>query len=142
MVAIPGCRVFEKLWESSRSLLYRAQCDSDQIPVALDLAALLQASQALSDEIVLDKLLAKLMVIFMESAGAQRGCLLLERNGVLQIEAESHVESKTLSISHVPMTSDSGSDRLSLAIVHYVARTQESVVLNDATQDYRFNQDA
>ncbi|WP_199305339.1 MULTISPECIES: GAF domain-containing sensor histidine kinase [Cyanophyceae] len=142
MVAIPGYQMFEKLCKSSRALLYRAQRDSGQTTVALDLAALMKASQALSDEIVLDKLLAKLLVIFMESAGAQRGCLLLERNGVLQIEAESNVESKTLSVSHVSMTSEFGRDRLAWAIVHYVARTQENVVLNHVTQDDRFNQDA
>lgn len=110
--------------------------------VALDLAALMKASQALSDEIVLDKLLAKLMIILMENAGAQRGCLLLESNGTLQIEAESNVESNSPFVSQIPITSEAGGDRLSLAIVHYVARTHESIVLNHATQDYRFNQDA
>ncbi|MBW4518697.1 MAG: AAA family ATPase [Scytolyngbya sp. HA4215-MV1] len=110
--------------------------------VALDLAALMKASQALSDEIVLDKLLAKLMVILLENAGAQRGCLLLEHDGRLQIEAESNVESNSPSVSQVPVTSAAARERLSLAIVHYVARTQESIVLNRADHDYRFNQDA
>ncbi|HEY0847858.1 MAG TPA: serine/threonine-protein kinase PknK, partial [Noviherbaspirillum sp.] len=41
----------------------------------LDLATVMKASQALSEEIVLEKLLKRLMQIVMENAGAQRGVL-------------------------------------------------------------------
>jgi histidine kinase len=110
---------------------------------ALDLAALMKAAQALSGEIVLEKLLAKLMLILMENAGAERGCLLLETQGQLQIEAEGNAESGCTSVlMGLPMNSNEAKSQVSTAIVNYVARTQESVVLNQATQDYRFHQDA
>jgi PAS domain S-box-containing protein len=108
----------------------------------LDWAALMKASQALSDEIVLDKLLAKLMTILMENAGAQRGCLILETDGTLQIAAETNGESTSISVlQSLPIVSKAARNRIPLAIVHFVARTQESVVINRVTQDYRFNQD-
>jgi histidine kinase len=110
--------------------------------VALDFAALMKAAQALSDEIVLDKLLAKLMGILIENAGAQRGCLLLESSGKFYINAERNIDTDGVSVLQaLPVESEVGKNRVSLAIVNYVARTHESIVLNQATQDYRFNQD-
>lgn len=47
----------------------------------LDLATVIKASQALSGEIVLGKLLSKLMTIVLENAGAQTGYLILEKSG-------------------------------------------------------------
>ncbi len=54
----------------------------------LDLRTVLKAAQAISGEIVLDRLLAKLMSVAMENAGAQRGCLVLRDSDGLRIEAE------------------------------------------------------
>lgn len=110
---------------------------------ALDWAALMKASQALSGEIVLERLLTKLMTILMEHAGAQRGCLLLENKGQLCIEAEADVQLGHISVLQaIPLDSEIARNWVCLAIVHYVTRTQESVVLNQAFQDSRFNQDA
>lgn len=110
---------------------------------SLDWVALMKASQVLSGEIRLDKLLAKLMAIVMEHGGAQRGCLLLDTGGNLQIEAESHGELECpIVLQSVSLDSDQAGDRVPLAIVHYVMRTQQSLVLNQVSQDYRFNQDA
>ncbi|BAY65626.1 multi-sensor signal transduction multi-kinase [Calothrix brevissima NIES-22] len=127
---------FDRLPESTSTITRSQHTSSTSTETAaFDLAALMKAAQALSDEIVLDKLLDKLMTILIENAGAQRGYLLLENNGKLQIAAEGNVDANSVAI--LPDI-----DRLPLAIVNYVARTQESVVLNHATQNYRFNQDA
>ncbi|MCC3576099.1 MAG: GAF domain-containing protein [Microcoleus sp. PH2017_40_RAT_O_B] len=108
---------------------------------ALDLAALMKASQALAGEIVLDKLLAKLMTIAIENSGAQRGCLLLQSNGELEIAAI--VEPQNVSIlPAISLDSEAGKNLVSLAIVNYVASTQESIVLNRAVTDSRFDRDA
>ena len=45
----------------------------------LDVATVIKASQAVSSEIVLDKLIEKLMRIAVEHAGAERGLLILLR---------------------------------------------------------------
>jgi hypothetical protein len=43
----------------------------------LDITTVMKASQAISGEIMLDKLMSSLMKILIESAGAQRGYLIL-----------------------------------------------------------------
>lgn len=53
---------------------------------ALDLATVIKASQAISGEIVLDKLLASLMKILIENAGAQVGYLILETESQLGLK--------------------------------------------------------
>src|SRR5712675_535768 len=55
----------------------------------LDVEAVVKASQALSSEIVLPKLIEKLMRIAIEHAGAERGLLILLRGDEPQIEAEA-----------------------------------------------------
>lgn len=105
----------------------------------LDLATVIKASQALSSEIVLDKLLVKFIKILMENAGAQRGLLIEEKNGNAFIQAEGAVdelEVKVFPSSHVELN-----QRFSPAIVNYVKRTRENLVIADAENDSRFAND-
>ena len=104
----------------------------------LDLATVIEASRAISSEISLDKLLAALMKILIKNAGAQKGVLILEKQGRLLIEAsgtEKQVQVNVL--QSIPV--DSGD--VSTAIINYVARTQESVILNDASKESKFTND-
>ena len=55
----------------------------------LDVETVVKASQALSSEMVLPKLIEKLMRIAVEHAGAERGLLILLRGDEPQIEAEA-----------------------------------------------------
>ncbi|GFE69952.1 AAA family ATPase [Chroococcus sp. FPU101] len=104
----------------------------------LDLATVIKANHALSGEILLDKLLAKLMKILMENAGAEKGLLILETQGKLLIEAEGSVNNEQISV----LKSRPVNLSLPASIINYVARTQENVVLHNATQENKFNQDA
>ena len=56
---------------------------------ALDFASVMKASRAISREVDLEGLVKKLIRISVETAGAQRGYLLLSKDGKLQIEASS-----------------------------------------------------
>ncbi|KAB8316429.1 AAA family ATPase [Tolypothrix campylonemoides VB511288] len=101
-------------------------------PVFLDLATVMKASQALAGEIVLEKLLAKLMQIVLENAGAETGFLILEKSGQLFIEASGTVEKHEISVQRsIPVESQ----QLPISVINYVHRTQENVVLNDATDE-------
>ena len=105
----------------------------------LDLAAVMKASQALSGEIVLDKLLTKLMKIVLENAGAEIGYLLLEKAGKLLIEASGSVGQNEIAVQQsLPVET---SQHLPISVINYVCRTQEDVVLNDATCDRVFKTD-
>ncbi len=105
----------------------------------LDIAAVMKASQAISGEIMLDKLLSSLMKILMENAGAQRGYLILLSQGQLFIEAEGTIDDELVTVlQSIPVES---CQELSSAIVNYVSRTQESVVLDDAARSGQFTND-
>src|SRR6478672_1939841 len=106
----------------------------------LDLTAVMQASQALADEIVLSHLLDKLLKIVMANAGAQRAWLILEKAGHLLIEAVGTVEeNNVVLLSSMPIEN---SQQLPLSLLNYVARTQENVVLNNASKAGIFTKDA
>ena len=109
----------------------------------LDLATVIKASQALSGEIVLSNLLTKLMQIVLESAGAQKGFLLLDRAGQMLIEASAGIDADVIAVQKsIPLEMLETSDRLlPISVINYVARTQESVVLNDATAEEIFAAD-
>ncbi|MEG4027958.1 MULTISPECIES: AAA family ATPase [unclassified Microcoleus] len=101
---------------------------SNNIYETLDFAAILKASQTLSSEIKLEKLLAGLMSVVMENAGAKKAVLLLMKDGNLTIEAVASFNQDVISIS-VPL---SASDEFPPAVVNYVKRTWKTVVLDNA----------
>lgn len=106
---------------------------------SLDLNTLLKASQRLSSQLKLNDLLVNMMEIIIENAGAQRGVLVLERNGQLYLESEGKSgpgQSKVL--PSIPLTD---SEQLPLSVIQYSWRTHETLVLNNATKDNRFNKD-
>lgn len=105
----------------------------------LDVTAVIKGAQVLAGEIVLSELVEKLMSIVVENAGAQKGLLILHRHGELHVEAR--IEAGQQSKAQCERTQVEMSEDLSLSIVQYVARTMETVVLHDATQDPRFAND-
>ncbi|MEG4573323.1 ATP-binding sensor histidine kinase [Microcoleus sp. N3A4] len=111
----------------------------------LDLATVMKASQAISGEIVLSKLLERLMKIAIENAGAEKGFLILEKAGNWAIEAEGSVNGDEVSVLRsLPFNTEAASremPKLASAIANYVIRTQENVVLNNATQEGQFTRD-
>ncbi|MGB3239092.1 MAG: ATP-binding protein [Geitlerinemataceae cyanobacterium] len=117
---------------------------------ALDLATVMKASRAISQEISLDRFLSKSIEILVENAGAQRGFLIVpsrgieEKNNQLYIVAQSSVDGETRVLESTPLEwvpADGELPLVSSAIVSYVARTQESIVLDRATQEGNFTAD-
>jgi len=94
---------------------------------ALDLAAVLAASRAIAAEIVLESLAKKVVSVVIESAGAERGCLLLSRDGVLGVAADTS--------SADPRPGMPGS------VIQLVTQRVEDVVLGDAAQEGPFTRD-
>ncbi|MBW4450276.1 MAG: AAA family ATPase [Spirirestis rafaelensis WJT71-NPBG6] len=108
-------------------------------PQVLDLAAVMKASLALSGEILLDKLLAKLMRIVIENAGAETGFLILEKGGQLLIEASGSVGQDEINVQ--PSTTVELSQQLPISVINYVRRIQGHVVLYDASSEPVFATD-
>ena len=100
------------------------------ISSALDLTTVIEASQVISGEINLDKLISTLMKVVMENAGATGGALILEQSGELFITAQSFG-----SECHLQSISVDSSQEIPVSIVNYVWRTAETLVINDATKE-------
>lgn len=106
---------------------------------SIDAPSMIKASQVLSGEISLGKLLLRLMHIVAENAGAQMCSLVLNQQGSLVVAAEFTArEGASLPERPVPLAESSS---LSAAIVQYVFRTRESVMLSDALQEGTFTTD-
>ncbi|MDB9517758.1 AAA family ATPase [Roseofilum reptotaenium CS-1145] len=106
----------------------------------LDIETVFKANRIISGEIVLDKLLVELMKIILQNAGAQTGCLMMVDRGNLVIQAWGNINSEEIKVlQELPVEE---STLVCHAIVNYVARTQESVVLNDASHSGTFTQDS
>ena len=105
----------------------------------LDLATVIKVSQAVSGEIALEKIIDKLMRAAIEHAGAQRGLLIGPRNDELQIEAEATTKGEDITVhmrDGVRIAST-----LPESLVRYVMRTQETVILDDASTQTPFSAD-
>jgi predicted ATPase/signal transduction histidine kinase/tRNA A-37 threonylcarbamoyl transferase component Bud32 len=106
---------------------------------ALDLAALLKANQAIAGEIVLERLLAKLMDIIRENAGAEAVVVVLESDGQFLVQGVKMATGAARVLTAEPLRQ---TVVCSKGIVNYVLRTSELVVLDDAVQHSKFRNDA
>ena len=105
----------------------------------LDLTTVVKVSQAVSGEIVLEKLIDTLMRTALEHAGAQRGLLIVQHGGEHRIEAEANTSGATIAVRFRQM-GVSAAD-LPGSVLHYVVRTHESVILDDASAQNAFSTD-
>src|SRR5262247_3599948 len=111
-----------------------------QAPVEhLDLATVLEVSQAVSGEIVLERLVETLLRTAIEHAGAERGLLILPRAGELSIQAEANTSGSSVTVC-LRETAVSAAE-LPESVIRYTARTHESVILDDAAAQNPFSTD-
>jgi len=118
---------------------YHEQTSSSSGTKALDFKTLLKTTSIISGEIVLEKLLKKLVIVIGECAAATKGALILEKDGRFVIEASGDMVSNHISV--LQGTPIDVSNEVSPAVVNYVARTRESLVLNDASNTGLFVND-
>src|SRR5215510_1714887 len=105
----------------------------------LDLATVLKVSQAVSGEMVLERLLDTLMCTAVEHAGAERALLILAREAGPRITAEARTSNDTtvVRLCDEPVTGS----LLPEAVLRYVLRTRENVILDDAAAPNPFSTD-
>lgn len=105
----------------------------------LDFQSILKSSTAISGEIKLEALLDKLMQISIENVGAQKGILILRRDGKLSVEAEGSIwDNEVRVLQGIPIQE---SRNIPISVIYYVERTKEDLVLKNAHGDEKFNKD-
>lgn len=111
------------------------------LPDAVDMSAIYRAVQILSGEIVLDELLKKMMIVAMLNAGADRGYFLMQKDGELYVEAAASTGPDGIGVQVLRSVPPERVDFLPRSLVDHVARTGDTVVLDDASRDGRFGLD-
>jgi PAS domain S-box-containing protein len=105
----------------------------------LDIASVVKSSQAVSSEMVLSELIKTLLRIAVEHAGAERGLLIL-----FQRDEPRNVAEATSGRNHVEVAlreAAVSAAELPLSVLHYVARTRQGVILDDALAQNPFSAD-
>ncbi len=102
----------------------------------LDLSTAVKASVAIASELILENLLNELIKIAIENAGADTGILIAKLAGEFVVEVAGTVEQNQV------VALITANVQFPLSILNYVDRTQEMVVINDATCESRFLHDA
>ena len=138
--AVGKLRQLDECYPQLRARTERAPATSADGETQLDMLSVTKASQAISGQIVLDEVIDTLMRIMLENAGAQTGYLLLARNGNLLLAAEANVEQQAVRVQqHLKQTPLQ--TQLPIAILNYVRRSWEPVLLMEATVPHPFSAD-
>jgi predicted ATPase/signal transduction histidine kinase/tRNA A-37 threonylcarbamoyl transferase component Bud32 len=107
----------------------------------VDLLSVVKASQTISGEIVLADLVRTLIRVVLEAAGARRASLLLVGRAGLTIEAEATLGAEGVATRILQSVPVAEADTVPVAIVQYVFRTGERVLLENAAEGHRFTAD-
>jgi predicted ATPase/class 3 adenylate cyclase len=103
-----------------------------------DSESLLRAGRAISEAIRMDVLLAELMKILIETAGADRGALIRVTPAGLRVAATRDAETDEVQRSDIELDSVAW---VPASVIRYALRTMEPVVLRDSRTEGPFQED-
>ena len=102
--------------------------------------SVVKAAQAVSGEIILDRLIPTVMTIALEHADAERGVLILLRDDTPWIEAEVRTAHKTVDVRLRQETVAPA--EMPNSLLRTVLQTRQSLILDDASAPNPFSADA
>ncbi|MGV0108465.1 ATP-binding protein [Nostoc sp. DSM 114160] len=105
---------------------------SSSLSHTLDLEAILKASHTISSEIELEKLLASLLRIVIENAGADKCVLILLRDSRLLIKGSMTLGTEPVVLQKIPVEE---SQDIPQKLIYKVLHNSQTIVLLDATAD-------
>lgn len=104
-----------------------------------DFEAIIEATQVLSHEIVLTKLIQSLLHIVIINAGASRVLLITKESNKLQVRAELTAEQESATLSNIFL--EEISDKAGVSIIKYVARSKTYLLYNDVIHEASLTKD-
>ena len=111
----------------------------------LDLASVLKASETLSGEVDLQAFLKRMMSIIIENAGAQRGVLLFQKEGIMctEIVISNNDNNQNKAINQAKDSHLFNADKFNVpySIINYVSRTLEAQIIDNIDNDKLFTAD-
>jgi signal transduction histidine kinase len=106
---------------------------------ANELIAIVTALRAISREVEVGRIVETLLMVALEHVGSERGLLFLARGRELEVEAEATTHSDGVRVVFPPSLATS--PRFPESVLRYVIRTEECVVLDDASAENQFSED-
>lgn len=107
----------------------------------LDLVSIIKASQTISDQIELGKLIGHLMNIVMEQAGAEIGYLLLNRKDKLVLASSAQLKGNKINSEVFETMEEPEQNTLPLSIINEVKREIKNVILDDGSRLNKYSYD-
>ena len=126
------------VWPAGTGSIVSINSNSSSTSGFLDYSSILKASQTISEEIVREELLQKLLKLVIENAGAEKAFLITKQGQDFTIEAGIDIENKDKIIEPMLLAD---SKELSQAVVQYVVNTENHLVIDNAAEDLNFSQD-
>ncbi len=115
---------------------------SKTIASLFDLSGIIKASQAISSEIELEKLLSYLMEVVLENAGAKKSALLLLKDNNLLIEITANISNFKQEIQTTILSFPfEDSYEVPHSIINYVRNTLETLVIDDVNTQTKWVSD-
>lgn len=112
---------------------------AQEVSYPLNLISVIKAAQTISAEMKLDALLSRLMPAVIESAGAERGVLVLKQDDAWFIAAEGRIDSAVVTLHESLPLADGA---VPVSLLTYAIHGQAQVVLHDMPTDGAFAQDS
>lgn len=112
---------------------------SSNLTGQLDAISVVKASQAISGEIVLDRLLETLMKTVLENAGAQKGFLIQIHDDGQSLQVEAAIDGDDIKVNRPHLSEFAGV--VPESVINYVRRSRSSVILDDAREMNIFSSD-
>ncbi|OJT25735.1 histidine kinase [Archangium sp. Cb G35] len=135
--ALGKVKHLEGRWPDLVSAVGSSQVEHSTGSTQIDALTVVKAQQAISGEIVQERLVTTLMRVAIENAGARRGALLLERGDELRVMALCGVSPG----ESLVQPEEGTSQELPWTLISYVKRTREHVLIGDATRAHAFPAD-
>jgi len=102
----------------------------------IDLSMITGFLRTISEEIVLENLLGKLINIFIENFNAEKSCLLLEKNNHWYIEAQGEVGKESVILKSLPLEG-----WLPISVIEETILDRNPLVFYNAEEDLKFSKD-
>lgn len=99
----------------------------------IDITTLKKALLAIAEETIHSRMLEKIISSAIEFAGAQKGVLLLKKDGKFHVEAEGSVDMEIPKIlQSIPVEK---SDSICVRLINYAQRTLKAIVIDNAMEE-------
>ncbi len=108
---------------------------------ALDALAVVKASQAISGEVVHERVLERLLETVIAHAGARGGVLMLWRDGQLRVAATAERTASGVAVTIHDPPREAAPEIVAETVVNYVKRTKRPLIIADAAARPPFDAD-